>query len=482
MIKKYLKISLVVLMFVVLNMSSSFASQRPTFTSLDSAKVYINQMIIDGEAEFDFYLSNKEDIVKVVDSKAQLLWDIFEELIEKHDYRRYNYTNAYYGYNGTTKNLLIEYKVTYRTTVLEDGYMSDEVDKILRDIIKPGMTEVEKVTAVNDFIVLNTEYSFDSQGSPYSAFAVLLEGKGVCNGYALLGNIMFDKLGIQNRIVDGVITGGELHAWNLVNINNEWYHIDITHNDPVPNRPGVTSHEYLLKDDAFMKQTRTWNYNKYPKAINPSFDHLKNFVKAEKSVETKPIKQENPVTVTISKLESLSDRTYSEWAVPELTKAVEKELFTTRVLNKMKDGITREEFAELIMKLYYALGGNQPKTISTSFIDTFNTAVKEANALGIIQGVSSTQFNPNSLVTREQMAVMFTRLFNVLEIYPITTMEYRYFADESEISDWAKNSIQLTNKLNILQGVGNDKINPKGNASKEQAIALIVRVFEHFSR
>ena len=72
------------------------------------------------------------------------------------------------------------------------------------------------------------------------------------------------------------------------------------------------------------------------------------------------------------------------------------------------------------------------------------------------------------------------KIIESLEIYPIVTMEYVYFADENEIEDWAKNSVQLLNKLEIINGVGEKRIAPLGNVTREQAIVMSNRIFMRF--
>ena len=65
--------------------------------------------------------------------------------------------------------------------------------------------------------------------------AVLKEHKGVCQGYALLALKMLRELGIETLYVVGEVNTGP-HAWNLVKVDGEWYHLDTTWNDPVPDR------------------------------------------------------------------------------------------------------------------------------------------------------------------------------------------------------------------------------------------------------
>lgn len=171
----------------------------------------------------------------------------------------------------------------------------------------------------------------------------------------------------------------------------------------------------------------------------------------------------------------------SSWAAIEIEKAKENNLTTEHILSEYQSNITREEFCELVVKLYEALSGTKANLPSQNkFSDTNNPEILKANQVGIVDGISETIFAPNNNVTREQMAVMLNNLLNVLEMSPVTTMEYVYFSDEEQISSWAKSSIQLMNKVGIIGGVGDHRINPKGKATREQAIALVNRTYQKF--
>ena len=169
----------------------------------------------------------------------------------------------------------------------------------------------------------------------------------------------------------------------------------------------------------------------------------------------------------------------SDWSVFYIIEAYEQELLTKKVSSHYKNPITREEFCELVIKLYEKTSGPVEGTSDHLFTDTNNPDINKAFHLGIVNGVGNNRFDPNGNITREQIAVMFDRLLNALEVDFALTMEYRFFADEKDIADWAKNSVQTLNKLQILNGVGNDRINPKGTATKEQAIVMLVRLFDN---
>lgn len=169
----------------------------------------------------------------------------------------------------------------------------------------------------------------------------------------------------------------------------------------------------------------------------------------------------------------------SDWALESIEKALEENLIVLDDLDKLQAIITREDFVEIIMKLYTSLDGKDVDlSDSLSFIDTQNAEVIKAYHLGIVNGIGEGKFAPNEHVTREQAIVILHRLLDALEIYPITTMEYILFEDEDEISDWAKNSFQLMYKLGVVKGVGEGYVAPEKGATVEQALVMAVRLMQ----
>lgn len=158
----------------------------------------------------------------------------------------------------------------YLTNAEQEQYVDAQVTAIVANLTKETMSDFEKVKYVNDYIVKNTEYSTESNVSPHSACAVLKEGKGVCQGYALLALKMLQALGVETQYVVGeVYTGG--HAWNLVKVDGEWYHLDTTWNDPVPDRGNVVRYQYFLVNDSTLKLDHSWDSSAYPKATNKKY-------------------------------------------------------------------------------------------------------------------------------------------------------------------------------------------------------------------
>lgn len=172
----------------------------------------------------------------------------------------------------------------------------------------------------------------------------------------------------------------------------------------------------------------------------------------------------------------------SDWAVNEINSAIASGLITGAVRSNYRAYITREQFCELVIKLYDKSDGSYPANIGKQFSDTSNTSVLKACGLGIVYGVSDTEFAPYDNITRQEICAMLVRAIGV--IYPnidLSDFQYHYFDDINSISSWAMDAVQFAYDNGIMQGVGSNQILPRGNTTCEQAVLLINRIYENRS-
>ncbi len=95
----------------------------------------------------------------------------------------------------------------------------------------PDMTVEEKALHLHRWLLWNAEYDYTYRN--HSAAGVLVEGKGVCESYAKAMQMMLTMAGVPNKYVSGSANnntgnGFEGHAWNLIQVNGKWYHVDTT--------------------------------------------------------------------------------------------------------------------------------------------------------------------------------------------------------------------------------------------------------------
>lgn len=139
-----------------------------------------------------------------------------------------------------------------------------KADAILKSIIKKGMTKKEKLQAIHDYLVRYCQYDEEAQGTEYSevftAYGCLVRKKAVCQGYAAAFNLLAGKAGISSIMVAGTAGGGS-HAWNYIKNGSNYYYIDVTWDDPLPDRGSKASvpHKYFYVDQKMLSQNHQWN-------------------------------------------------------------------------------------------------------------------------------------------------------------------------------------------------------------------------------
>lgn len=170
--------------------------------------------------------------------------------------------------------------------------------------------------------------------------------------------------------------------------------------------------------------------------------------------------------------------TVSDWAKESVDAAAAAGLIADGLGDDYTVNITRAQFAAVSVKLYEAMSGETaPADSDKTFTDTGEPAVLQAAALGIVGGYDDGSFGPDDLVTREQAATMLSRVYTKLggEIH---TVDATTFADDGEVSGYAKASVAFMADKGIVGGVGDDKFDPQGNATIEQALVIALRMFE----
>ena len=135
---------------------------------------------------------------------------------------------------------------------------------ILKSVTTKDMTDIQKETAIHNYIVANTKYMEEGDISYLStAESVLLDGAGQCQGYTEATALLLAMGGIESRVVSGYATSAngteELHAWNQVRLDGIWYHLDTTWNDPIPDSKDYVSLTYFNRSDTFFSEDHKWS-------------------------------------------------------------------------------------------------------------------------------------------------------------------------------------------------------------------------------
>ncbi|WP_313132670.1 transglutaminase domain-containing protein [Anaerocolumna sp.] len=198
-----------------------------------------------------------------------LLWDSLYEAI---------YQNplilgvSSFQYNRFTKILNIEYEQDRAEQEKKQEEIKKEVLRVVKDIITPGMTDLEKEYAINQYLcdiaeydnaalenAMENDYIVDSSfRDSFTPYGVLINKTGVCASYAAAFKLLAEQAGLNCLVITGNLNGNLPHAWNRVLVDNEWKTVDSTNNDneelfnALLNLPDKAATKVLVEDDRYI--------------------------------------------------------------------------------------------------------------------------------------------------------------------------------------------------------------------------------------
>lgn len=229
-----------------------------------------------------------------------------------NDYPEYYWMPSSYYINVKNSTSSISFKKnseedSYGYTIEEIHSNNEEFnDAILRitEKTKNARTPFEKEVIIHDElcnrIVYDSEFESSQESDIYSAFGALVYGHAVCEGYARAFKLLCKYIGIECILVTGD-SKGVGHMWNMVKLDDNWYHVDVTWDDlraePLHTYLNQTElniradHDidltYDKADSTLVTQGNSFNFN-LPKATCTDFNYFRKngLVLGENAVET----------------------------------------------------------------------------------------------------------------------------------------------------------------------------------------------------
>jgi transglutaminase/protease-like cytokinesis protein 3 len=181
-----------------------------------------------------------------------------------------NFVSPYNQYStlSTYSNPLLNEKVNISITRTYDEAMVEalesKVDEIYNSLNISSYSIRDQIRTIHDYIINHTKYDTNKidnvEDTTYKsdiAYGPLFEGYGICSGYTDAMALFLDKLNIPNFKV-----ASESHIWNLVYLDNEWYHLDLTWDDPYSAAGADTiNHNFFLISYETLVQWNTGKHN-----------------------------------------------------------------------------------------------------------------------------------------------------------------------------------------------------------------------------
>lgn len=257
-------------------------SEENIYTNLYDLSERMGSEILDGTESFTVYL--KDIDVNEINQINTVLDGVFgsgasyqKDGEVGNSYKRVTITIK------RTSNYYAMRAFLYGEDIPEDDTKAKELYEVVKEIfdtqITEGMSDYEKELAFHDYLVTHCQYTEDVEGYEagddiYRAYGALINHNAVCNGYAEALQLLLQCAGIPSKFVVG--TAGDIdHAWNLVELDGKWYHLDSTWNDPLPDQGNNVLHAYFNVTDEIMAVNHTWEKERYPKATDLNYNFYK---------------------------------------------------------------------------------------------------------------------------------------------------------------------------------------------------------------
>ena len=178
---------------------------------------------------------------------------IFQCVLIDHPEIFYTTGYTYTKYSRGDRTVGIDFAGTYSLPREEAVNKAEEIRgralEWLSDIPSDA-SEYDKVKAVYEKIIFFTDYDLNASDNQNIA-SVFLGNSSVCQGYAKATQYLLNHLGVMCTLVQGTVDTGEAHAWNLVQVDGDYYYVDTTWGDA----------SYRMEDGSGQEELPEINYD-----------------------------------------------------------------------------------------------------------------------------------------------------------------------------------------------------------------------------
>lgn len=238
---------LIAILMLALCAASCFAAddQAEACYSVEEAGEALRSAMKDREESAGIWLISDE-----ADVSEDLINEIFKAAIAhtgdpcEGDYLKFQYDNC----AGSAKTVerrgiegvLFTYTISYYDTAEQEEQLDEAVEEILSGLELEDKSDEEKTDLIYNYICDNVEYDYDNLTDDdyklkHTAYAALVDGKAVCQGYSTALYRLLLEAGVDNRIIfgTGINSSGESedHTWNIIKIGDLYYNTDVTRGD-----------------------------------------------------------------------------------------------------------------------------------------------------------------------------------------------------------------------------------------------------------
>ncbi len=225
-------------------------NENTTIKNIEDAKNFLYTFLDAGWNEYTVkcdpdYLSCINDVKKMVENNTYLT-DLSNFV---HPFNTFNNVNTSFSSTGR-----ITIKKDPRYTKEQIRKINEKVNEIYDKNYDSSKNVRQNIKIFHDYIINNTKYDSNNKTglsdiNSSTAYGVLLEGNGICSGYADAMSLFLEKMKVKNYRISS-----DTHVWNLVYVEGKWLHVDLTWDDPITiDKTDLLSDKYFLIDTNTLK-------------------------------------------------------------------------------------------------------------------------------------------------------------------------------------------------------------------------------------
>lgn len=207
---------------------------------LFSGEKTLEEALVEGWENVDTEINIKSYKLPLTD-----LAKVYRGILYNNPLLYYVTTGLGYSYttSGYVASVFPKYAETDKTAIADTIEAVEQATEEILMYLDESMTDFEKIMTVHDYMVLHYEYDYTYTNHNIT---IMTTKTGVCMAYSMAFKHLMNKLGIECLYVTGAAEMN--HGWNLVKLDDEWYHIDLTWDDSGLDY-GLVKHNYALLSD-----------------------------------------------------------------------------------------------------------------------------------------------------------------------------------------------------------------------------------------
>lgn len=241
-------ISVILILTVIGSLNVSFAAPIPApEQEIEYTEEICSEYVSALEKTKQAILSGKNEVLYDTPMEATAHFKLTYMLMYFFRFKTY----YDFSYKDGDKYTGFEFTLSDNSTSDKVQAVYDEFDKIF-SLITPEMTDFEKALTVHDYMTMNYVYDMnyltgELTDDSYFGIGLINNKKGVCAAYSVMYQYIMRLLKIP---CETVISDSMNHEWNIVYLDGNWYHIDVTWDSSITRQMGYASHEYFLFSDS----------------------------------------------------------------------------------------------------------------------------------------------------------------------------------------------------------------------------------------